>query len=88
MEYGYIIPELVDKDFEIIEICKDDIHFGNKEHLNKVKEKNLEFYRDENYKGIRGIVYFDGKYRVIDGYHRINTSNKSKIKVINVKEEY
>lgn len=86
MEYGYLIPEMIDKDYEIIEVDKVNIHFGNRDHHNKVKEKVLEFYSNKNYNGIRGVVHFDGdKYRVIDGYHRIHTTSSTKIKVINVK---
>ncbi len=86
MEYGYLIPEMDDKEYEIIEIDKSDIHFGNREHYNKVKNKSLEFYSNKNYDGIRGVVHFDGdKYRVIDGYHRIHTTINTVVKVINVK---
>lgn len=86
MEYGYIIPEMIDKEYEIKVISKSKIHFGNKKHHNSVKEKPLEFYSDRNYNGIRGIVYQDGEdYRVIDGYHRIHTTNKTDILLINVK---
>lgn len=86
MEYGFIIPELLNKDYEIIDVDKSDIHFGNRNHHESVTKKVLDFYSDENYKGIRGLVYYDGtKFRVIDGYHRIHTTNKTSVKVINVK---
>lgn len=83
LEYGYILPELLNKDYRVVTINKSDIVFGNEKHLKNVSTKDLDFYSDSNYDGIRGIVTKkDGKYKVIDGYHRLSKTNKSLVKVI------
>ena len=82
-EYGILLPELTNCQYEIIELDKTDISFGSIEHHNRVKKKDLEFYNDTNYNGIRGIVKFtNGKYRLIDGYHRVHTTAGHKVKVL------
>jgi hypothetical protein len=83
IEYGYILPELLDKEYRIITINKSDIIFGNETHLKNVSTKELEFYSDINYDGIRGVVTKkEGKYRVIDGYHRLSKTSKKSVMVI------
>jgi len=83
VEYGKILPEIVDSTYEYIVIDKDDIIFGVEKHLNKVMKKDLDFYSDKNYNGIRGIVVKSGdKWRVIDGYHRIFSTKWPKVKVL------
>jgi hypothetical protein len=84
LEYGSLLPDLEHCHYEIIEIDKSDINFGSISHHSKVKKKDLEFYTDRNYKGIRGVVTFvNGKYRLIDGYHRVHTTAGHKVKVLN-----
>jgi hypothetical protein len=83
LEYGYILPELENKNYKIVNINKSDIIFGNEEYLNKVSKKYLEHYSDVNYSGIRGIVFEkSGKYKLIDGYHRCSSTNKEKVLVL------
>lgn len=83
LEYGYILPELLDKDYKVITINKSDIVFGNEKHLKNVSTKDLDFYSDTNYNGIRGVVTKkDGKYKVIDGYHRLSKTSKKSVMVI------
>jgi hypothetical protein len=83
LEYGSLLPDLEHCQYEIIEIDKTEINFGSISHHSKVKKKDLEFYSDKNYKGIRGLVKFvDGKYRLIDGYHRVHTTAGHKVKVL------
>jgi hypothetical protein len=83
LEYGSLLPELENCQYEIIELDKSEINFGAIEHHSKVKKKDLEFYSDKNYKGIRGVVTFSrGKYRLIDGYHRVHTTAGHKVKVL------
>jgi hypothetical protein len=83
LEYGSLLPELEHCQYEIIEVDKSDINFGSIEHHSKVKKKDLDFYSDRNYKGIRGVVTFSrGKYRLIDGYHRVHTTAGHKVKVL------
>lgn len=84
LEYGSILPELTNKNYEIIVIDKDLIVFGNDEHYQKIKSEDLDHYFDHNYKGIKGLVVktSSGKYRIIDGYHRIYCTEKDKVRVI------
>jgi hypothetical protein len=83
VEYGKILPEITDSTYEYIVIDKDEIIFGVEKHLNKVMKKDLDFYSDKNYNGIRGIVKKSGdKWRVIDGYHRIFSTKWPKVKVL------
>ena len=83
LEYGKLLPELENSQYEIVELDKTDINFGSIDHHSKVKKKDLEFYSDKNYKGIRGVVTFvNGKYRLIDGYHRVHTTAGYKVKVL------
>jgi hypothetical protein len=83
VEYGKILPEITDSNYESITIDKDDIIFGTEKHLDKVMKKDLDFYSDKNYNGIRGIVKKSGdKWRVIDGYHRIFSTKFPRVKVL------
>jgi hypothetical protein len=83
VEYGKILPEITDSNYESITIDKDDIIFGTEKHLDKVMKKDLDFYSDKNYNGIRGIVKKSGdKWGVIDGYHRIFSTKFPRVKVL------
>jgi hypothetical protein len=83
LEYGKVLPDIVDSVYESITIDKDDIIFGTEKHLDKVMKKDLDFYSDKNYNGIRGIVKKSGdKWRVIDGYHRIFSTKFPRVKVL------
>jgi hypothetical protein len=86
VEYGKILPEIADSNYESIVIDKDDIIFGVESHLKKVMKKDLDFYSDKKYNGIRGIVKKSGdKWIVIDGYHRIFSTKFPKVKVLATK---
>lgn len=83
VEYGKVLPELSNCSYESIVIDKDDVVFGVEKHLNKVMKKDLDFYADRNYSGIRGIVVKSGdKWRIVDGYHRIFTTKWPRLKVL------
>jgi hypothetical protein len=83
VEYGKVLPDLSNCSYESIVIDKDDIIFGTEKHLDKVMKKDLDFYSDKNYSGLRGIVVKSGeKWRVIDGYHRIFSTKFPKVKVL------
>ena len=83
VEYGKVLPELSNCSYESIVIDKDEVVFGVENHLNKVMKKDLDFYSDKNYSGIRGIVVKSGdKWRIVDGYHRIFTTKGPKLKVL------
>lgn len=84
MEYGYLLEDLKDSEFELIEINRSDIDFRklNSNHIQKVKQKNLDFYSDDIYDLPRGVVKKSGHlFTIIDGYHRIITSKKPTYKV-------
>ena len=81
LEYGRLLPELEHCQYEVIEIPKNDIIFANSNHFNSLKKE--EYYSDGNYSGIRGIVIEkNGKYRLIDGYHRVFSTNNELVKVL------
>lgn len=83
VEYGKVLPELSNCSYESIVIDKEDVIFGVEKHLNKVMKKDLDFYSDKNYSGIRGIVVKSGdKWRIVDGYHRIFTTKFPRLKVL------
>jgi len=86
LEYGKVLPEIVDANYESITIDKTDIIFGSKGHLDKVSKKELNFYSDKIYSGIRGVVKKSGdKWKIIDGYHRIFSTKNAKVRVLSIK---
>lgn len=83
LEYGEILPDLKDIQYSIETVERDSIIFGSDEHYRKVNTKSLDHYSDKNYTGIRGIALVkDGKFRLIDGYHRSSTSENIKIQLL------
>jgi hypothetical protein len=87
LEYGLLLPELENCNYEIVELDKSDVVFGSTNHYNKVKQKDLTHYDEKNYDGIRGVVLEkDGKLRVIDGYHRIHSAKGPIVKVFKAKK--
>jgi len=82
LEYGKIHKGSIGFNYESSVIDIDKIEFESKKHYNKVLEKDLTFYNDRNYTGIRGIVKKQGdRYIVIDGYHRLSATKFPKVKV-------
>jgi hypothetical protein len=83
LEYGKTLPDLKNRQYSIETVERDSIIFGSDEHYRKVNTKNLDYYSDKNYTGIRGIALVkDGKFRLIDGYHRSSTSENIKIQLL------
>lgn len=85
LEYGYILPELEGCKYSIVDIPKSEIKIGSDGHSKKVESKNLSHYKD--YNGIKGVVLLSGKkhgkpYRLIDGYHRVTSTNTRNVRVI------
>jgi hypothetical protein len=72
LEYGYLLPELRGRCYNLTNIPKDDI-VSQREHYVKLDREIVESYTD--YKLPRGIVVpvstTPFKYRLIDGYHRV-----------------
>ncbi len=82
LEYGYILDDMKDSNFEIIEINRDDIDFTklNQKHISNVKNENLDHYKSKMYDLARGIVRMSGdKFTIVDGFHRILAFDKDKV---------
>lgn len=80
LEYGYLLDDLKDCDFELISIYKNYIDFKklNQNHIKMVKMKDLDYYSSDNYDLPRGIVREDSagwipvdNYKIVDGFHRM-----------------
>jgi hypothetical protein len=83
LEYGNILPALQGRQYSLETVERDSIIFGSDEHYRKVNTKSLDHYSDKNYQGIRGIALVkDGRFRLIDGYHRSSTSENIKIQLL------
>lgn len=84
-EYGKLLDKILEKSYKIIEVNKKDIVFG--QELYKETLDPTHYYSDENYDLIRGICLQDGsKWRVIDGYHRLSSTEKETVKIIGIYE--
>lgn len=90
LEYGYLLDDLKDCDFELITIDKDDIDLSssNKIHIELVK-KEMSVNGLSHYKNIslpKGVVRkFNQKYKIVDGYHRIIANDLEEFEVFCVK---
>jgi hypothetical protein len=83
LEYGSILPILENCEYEVKVIDKSDIKFGSEKHLKNVSKEDLHHYNDKNYDGIRGIVKFQGGIlKLIDGYHRVYSTNGKNVKML------
>ena len=75
LEYGQILPQLKNREWEIKNISIKQISIPNKNHFNKCQNLS-DYYQIRNYQLIRGIVIEDGQmFRLVDGYHRISELN-------------
>lgn len=83
LEYGFILPELLNCSFQVSSIERDKLIFGSHTQYSKVSKDVMEWYSDKNYKSIRGIVIEKkDQYRLIDGYHRCFASENKLVKVL------
>jgi len=72
LEYGRILENLKNCQWEIRNIPIQQISVPNKTHFNNCQE-SYEYYQIRNYNLIRGIVIQEGQmFRLIDGYHRVS----------------
>ena len=80
LEYGYVLDDLQDCEFELISIYKSYIDFKklNQNHIKMVKMEDLDHYSIDKYDLPRGIVRGDSSgwipvdnYKIVDGFHRI-----------------
>lgn len=82
-EYGYILDELKGINYQIRKVKKSDIEIGSKIYLESLNNKKLDYYSEQKYEGIRGLAIESGKkYRLIDGYHRIYSTNQEYVEII------
>jgi hypothetical protein len=81
LEYGTILDELKDCDFELITIYKNHIDFKklNQNHIRNVKMEDLSHYCEDKYDLPRGIVRGEiDNYKIVDGFHRIIAASDKK----------
>jgi hypothetical protein len=82
-EYGYLLDSLKNAKYEIKEVLLSNIHL-KQDYVKKVSSE--DFYSDSEYTMIRAIVRpeegIKGKFRLVDGFHRIVSTQKEKIKVL------
>jgi len=81
-EYGYLLDDMKNAKFSVIEIDTKDIVFPQKNYSKNLSVTKVSGYK--NHQGICGVVRMKGgKYHVVDGYHRITANlSKPRIKVI------
>lgn len=85
LEYGYLLDKIKDKSYEVVEIDKSKIIFGQEDYKKKIDI--LNYYSDIKYDLIRGVCLFkNDEFRVIDGYHRLLSTKKEKVKIISIYE--
>ena len=70
-DYGFLLPELTEiSNWEIVYINGKKLNIGNYNHFKSLDPKKVAQYKDYDFP--RAICLADGgKYRLIDGYHRI-----------------
>lgn len=79
-EYGYVLDSISNSTYNIETVDIDKIFFPQKEHLKKVLNDRV-YYDDSN--TIKGICIKEKDiYRVVDGYHRLSSTQRKKIKII------
>jgi hypothetical protein len=82
-EYGYLLPELSEKNWKISNIKKEDIFFPQKEHLKNLKREKKGNFLSQTI--IKGVCMRDrDKLRVIDGYHRLFFNEQRYYKIIEI----
>lgn len=78
LEYGSLMPKLIGANYTLKTIKKSDIIIGNKEYNTQLNKTT--YYTDEEYDLIRCLVLEqDDKYKLIDGYHRVSSTNKGNV---------
>lgn len=86
LEYGFVLPSLVDCEYRIKQIPKEKIYFGQQSRYNKTKGDSIYIDREKNQ--IMGICLKEGDiYRVVDGYNRLSQNKHKKIFIIEAYHE-
>lgn len=87
LEYGYLLEQIKNKKWEIKEVPKGMIRFGQHDHFVKLNKEAVAYYK--TYTLPRGICleneWEDGSFRVIDGYHRLSACQEDVVKIISAK---
>lgn len=81
LEYGFLLDDVKDCQFELISIYKSHIDFKklNQNHIKNVKMEDLSYYDPSQYLLPRGIVRGEiDNYKIVDGFHRIISSIEKK----------
>lgn len=81
LEYGHILDCLKHENLRcyVQNVSLNDIEAYNKDYMRKIDDASM-FY-GEDYLLPRGILLKTGnKFRIIDGYHRVNEAKKLKLK--------
>jgi hypothetical protein len=88
MEYETILDDLKDVDYEIVTLETEDIILSNVDYKKSLVKEHFTHYDDYEYDGIRGIVLLkNGRYKLIDGYHRMTTTKSKEVRVILAKSK-
>lgn len=86
LEYGFLLDEIKNKNWGIIEVKKEQIHLGQKDYSRKLDSEVVATY--ENYILPKAIAVIRGsqnglpQYHVIDGYHRISANKSRTVKIV------
>jgi hypothetical protein len=85
LEYGHLLDSLKDKKWTIKRVNKNDVIIPNETYFRKLVDQGIY----EDYNLIKCVcLEKDGKYSVVDGYHRISENKDDKLNIIAVKEKH
>ena len=82
LEYGHLIPSVINREWKIVQADLSQMIFSNLKHFQECSKQKLPYLK--NYKLPRGIAIqqSDGRYKVVDGYHRICSVTDEKFLII------
>jgi hypothetical protein len=76
VEYGFILPTLKDKKWTLTSIAIFLLDLGNEHHAANLDDDRVLTYRLTEPDVVGLVIETEGKFRVIDGYHRITAAKK------------
>ena len=85
LEYGRLIPSVINKNWQITQVNPKMLYYSNSEHLEQCRQ-DLNKPEFADYKKIlleypypRGLTILnkDGQHKVIDGYHRLVATHEN-----------
>ena len=82
VEYGFVLPTLKNKKWTLEKIRVEDIDLGARHHAANLDEEQVLSYQlhDKIASGL--VIESGGKYRVIDGYHRITAAQRDRKQIV------